>query len=86
MEIEEPHGSNNDCMKDFCDGYSFKSHPVFRAHPRALQIILFYDDVEPANPLGAKPGHHKLGMHEIIYLVTYSICMYIYVHQGVRHL
>ena len=49
-------------MKDFCDGYSFKSHPVFKSYPQALQVIVYYDDVETANPLGAKAGHHKLGM------------------------
>ena len=62
MEVEKPHGTADDYMKDFCDGYSFKSHPVFRSHPLGLQIILYYDDVEVANPLGAKAGHHKLGM------------------------
>ena len=65
MEIAKAHGSTNDNMKDFCDGYIFKSHPVFRSNPLALQIILYYDDIEVAYPLGAKAGHHKLGMINI---------------------
>jgi len=48
-------------MMDFCDGEFFKQHPVFRKHPTALQIIIYYDDIEVANPLGSKAGTHKLG-------------------------
>ena len=48
-------------LRDFCDANFVKAHPVFKAHPDALQFILFYDDMEVANPLGAKAGIHKLG-------------------------
>ena len=30
--------------------------------PTALQLFLYYDEVELANPLGSKTGKHKLGL------------------------
>ena len=38
-------------MEDFCDGQYFKQHPVFKDDPNALQFIIYYDDIEVANPL-----------------------------------
>ena len=53
-------------MKDFCDGDFFKDHPVFTSNPLAIQIqvILYYDDIEVANPLGSKAVNHKLGIKQ----------------------
>jgi len=48
-------------MRDFCDATFYKDHPVFKSHPEALQFVLYYDDIEVANPLGSKAGVHKLG-------------------------
>ena len=48
-------------MRDFCDASFVRSHHVFTSHPNALQFVLYYDDIEVANPLGAKAGAHKLG-------------------------
>ena len=48
-------------MEDFCDGQYFKQHPVFKDDPNALQFIIYYDDIEVANPLGARSGTHKNG-------------------------
>ena len=53
-------------MRDFCDGEFFKQHPIFSHHKNALQIILYYDDIEVANPLGSRAGNHKLGKVNII--------------------
>ena len=61
QEILHSHHSTDGVLRDFCDANFFKAHPVFKAHPNALQFILFYDDIEVANPLGAKAGIHKLG-------------------------
>ncbi|XP_059417348.1 uncharacterized protein LOC132152611 isoform X1 [Carassius carassius] len=46
---------------DLSDAAHFKSHPLFYTDKDALQIQLFYDDFETANPLGSKKGIHKLG-------------------------
>lgn len=61
QEVSELHQSANGSMYDFCDGVFFKSHPIFKEHPKALQFVLYYDDIEVANPLGSKAGVHKLG-------------------------
>ena len=53
-------------MYDFSDGQIYKSHPVFSTDKYALQIILYYDDVETANPLGSYRGRHKLGMYFLV--------------------
>ena len=36
-------------------------HPLFREDQKALQIFLYYDDVEMCNPLGSKKTVHKMG-------------------------
>ncbi|KAI7808364.1 hypothetical protein IRJ41_002977 [Triplophysa rosa] len=46
---------------DLSDAAYFKSNPLFNSEKDALQIQLFYDDFETANPLGSKKGIHKLG-------------------------
>ena len=60
-EVLCSHVSGDETMRDFCDGTYYKEHPVFSAHPEALQILLYYDDIEVGNPLGTKAGEHKLG-------------------------
>ena len=52
-------------MRDFCDGELFRDghHPLFSINDNAIQIILYYDDFEVANPLGSKATLHKLGMY-----------------------
>ena len=36
-----------------CDGEVFKEHPLFSTDSNALQIVIYYDDVETANTLGS---------------------------------
>ena len=48
-------------LADFCDGSFFKTHPLFQMYPDALQLILYYDELEVCNPLGSHSGIHKLG-------------------------
>ena len=52
--------TSHGCLRDIRDGQFFKSYPVFSRHPEALQIILYYDDLEVCNPLGSKTKEHKL--------------------------
>lgn len=53
----------NGRIYDFCDGEVCQSHPLFSRDPSALQIILYYDEVECVNPLGSKTKKHKIGIH-----------------------
>lgn len=55
------HISNDGYMRDFCDGKKFRSHPLFSLDKTAIQINLFFDELEVVNPLGSKAGVHKLG-------------------------
>lgn len=60
--IENDHFSDDDIMRDFCDGTYIRTNPYFQAHPEALQIILFYDDAEFCNPIGHRTKKHSMGL------------------------
>ncbi|CAB4034289.1 Hypothetical predicted protein [Paramuricea clavata] len=49
-------------LRGFQDGQQYQQHGIFKTHPKALRLQLFYDDVEVTNPLGSKTGIHKLGL------------------------
>lgn len=34
---------------------------IISVHMNALAFVLYYDDIEVANPLGSRAGTHKLG-------------------------
>ena len=48
-------------MRDFCDASMFCSHPVFSTDVNALQIQLYYDEIDVCNPIGSKSVIHKVG-------------------------
>lgn len=48
-------------LRDICDGSFFNTHPLFSSERHTIQIQMFYDDFEIANPLGSKRGVHKMG-------------------------
>jgi len=39
----------------------FAEHTLFQAHSTALQICLYYDELELCNILGSKRSIHKIG-------------------------
>ncbi|XP_056315761.1 uncharacterized protein LOC130230656 isoform X1 [Danio aesculapii] len=51
----------SDMYRKFCDGQYYKRHPLYSIRNNALEIQIYYDDFETANPLGFKQGIHKLG-------------------------
>lgn len=57
----EDRQSTNGVYKDINDGSYFQQHAMFSQQKHAIQILLYYDDFETANPLGSKKGVHKLG-------------------------
>ena len=63
------HKRSDGLIGDYCDGSDFSQHPLFIAHPDALQIMLYYDDVELCNPKGTKAKIHKMGI--------YRLCIYV---------
>ena len=48
------HRSSDGVMRDICDGMCVKNHTLFQKYPNALQVIIYYDDIEICNPLGSK--------------------------------
>ena len=56
------HQRRDKLIGDFCDSVSYSEHPLFSRDHQALQIMLYYDDLEICNPLGSKAKIHKLGM------------------------
>ena len=67
-------------VADFCDGTHYSNHRIFKEKLAALQVCLYYDDVEVCNPLSSRRGKHKLGKckynkHGIMDLHNY-VCMH----------
>lgn len=61
VQVEKPHQRNDDLLCDFCDGDMFQEHPLFGADPYALQVIVYFDELEVCNPLGSRATKHKIG-------------------------
>ena len=60
-EVFNSHQSNSQTLNDFCDGESFRTHPLFKEDLYALQIVAYYDELEVVNPIGTYVKKHKLG-------------------------
>ena len=65
------HHAPKGSLVDYCDGEFFSSSALFSVDPCALQIQLFYDEVEVCNPIGSKAKKHKLG-NQIFLCETYK--------------
>jgi len=63
-QVEHPHHNRqaDGRIYDFCDSEAFRNHPLFSRDPLALQILMYYDNVEVVNPLGSKTKKHKQGI------------------------
>ena len=58
------HKRDDGTVSDFCDSKHASSHPLWGTDPQALQICLYFDELELCNPLGASRKAHKLGMFD----------------------
>ena len=61
------HACGDNLLGDYCDGTDMLHHPLFSIQNKALQIMLYFDEVEVCNPLGTKVKVHKLGDQNIQY-------------------
>ena len=87
QQVERGHSNDTGMLADFCDGAYYKNHSLFSVHKNALQIMMYYDDVEVCNALGSHTKVHKLGtcLHVYtLYIHTLS-CMYIHVYNIIMH-
>lgn len=57
------HAMTHGLLGDYCDGEGYHNSTLFQEDPCALQIQLYYDEVEVCNPLGSKAKKHKLGKY-----------------------
>ena len=73
-EIEAGHHAPAGILRDFCDGEFAHNHPLVKENPKILQIAIYFDDLETANPLGSKRGKHKLGKSVLRALTVNSTC------------
>ena len=54
-------GGKRTCIKeDYCDGQGVFIHPLFSACMGALEIFLYFDELQVPNPIGSKVKIHKL--------------------------
>ena len=56
------HNLPGNLLGDYCDGELYQNFELFQADPCALQIQLYFDEVEVCNPIGSKAKMHKLGI------------------------
>ena len=61
MQVMCGHHRDDDIVEDFCDSKLAKRHPLFGKDTTALQILLYYDEIEICNPIGASKTKHKIG-------------------------
>ena len=85
VQIMTPHSRTDEFIADFCDAQLFKQHPLFGKDESALQIILYYDEVETANCLGSHAGYNsKLGKRNTLTNnVLFSLINLIYLYRHV---
>lgn len=76
------HGGHKDTSPDFlgdyCDGLQFNAHSLYASEPTALQLILYYDELELCNPLGSRRKKHKVGVLwpcSILYSTSHSLVL-----------
>ena len=62
IQVERGHQSTDGILRDYCDRRVFAEHTLFQAHSTALQVCMYYDDLELCNPLGSKRSIHKIGI------------------------
>lgn len=62
FKVCRSHKRADNLLSDICDGELFKTHELFSRDATALELIMYFDEVEPCNALGAQAGIHKLGM------------------------
>uniref|UniRef100_A0A1X7V2N3 C2H2-type domain-containing protein n=2 Tax=Amphimedon queenslandica TaxID=400682 RepID=A0A1X7V2N3_AMPQE len=65
--IVQTHSHTDGFIADYCDGDLFRSHNLFCEKPNSLQIILYFDEIEVCNPLGAHSGLQKLGIETTLH-------------------
>lgn len=72
------HQQESNLLSDYCDGHVYRSHPLFSDDKSALQLMIYYDNVEVCNPLGSRAKTHKLGKVDILVQRLYIHIQFIF--------
>lgn len=67
-QILNSHSTGNGKLCDHCDGEQYLNHPLFTEDSCALQIEIYYDDIETVNALGSRTKVHKLGLTYLYFI------------------
>ena len=59
QKFSDPYHYDPNMIQDVGDGECFRMNPFFVAHPEAVPLILFQDELEVCNPLGSGKTRHK---------------------------
>ena len=91
MQVETGHQCSSGLLNDYSDGKAFMNHPLFSVNSKALQVFLYFDEVEVCNPLGSKAKIHKLGTYmcddKPLCVHMFAVCVwvcYVCMHVGAR--
>ena len=61
MQVLQSHTRSDMFLGDYCDGTLYKTHELFSQTSQAIQLVIYFDELEVCNPLGAQSGIHKRG-------------------------
>ena len=56
----DPYFHEADLVKDVRDSKTFRENKFFQQNPTAVPILIFQDELEIVNPLGAGKSRHKI--------------------------
>ena len=70
QKAADPYFHEEDIVKDCRDGLAFRQNDFFNKNPSAVPVVLFQDELEVANPLGAGKSKHKI---QCTYFTTLEI-------------
>ena len=59
-EVVASSNMNHENLQSFSDGSSFKNNALFNSEKQSLQVVLYHDDFNVANPLGNKTVKYKI--------------------------
>lgn len=80
IQVFNSHSSTDQRLSDYCDGQQYKGCKLFCEDPCALQIQLYYDEVDVCNEIGSKSTVHKLGRSDTV-LATFDIIFHLHVYK-----
>ena len=60
--MQKVHTRTDGLIGDYCDGWFLKNDPYFQSNANALQLVLYFDEIEVWDALASHKGQHKLGL------------------------